>query len=99
MIRSALVISVTNVNDDRICISAFDSEKFFPVILFCKYTDVAHYDLGQFLADKPFDSCGNNRHLCVDCYPQDDYFRVTFPYKVHYVFYKCKDGKFRTYLR
>lgn len=99
MIRSALVLYVTNVDNDRICISALDAEKLFPVILFCKYTDVSHYDLALFLADKPYYPHGNNRHFCVDCEPHDDYFRVDFPYKVPYVFYKCKDGKFRTYLR
>lgn len=99
MIRYALVLSVTNVGDDRICISALDSEKFFPVILFCNYTDVMHYDIGHFLADKPFSSNGNNRYLCIEGESKEDYFRVVFPYKVPYVFYRCKDGKFRTYLR
>lgn len=99
MIRSALVLSVTIIDNDRLCISALDSEKLFPVILFCKHTDILHYGLCDFLVDKVYNPRGNNRYVLVDCEPLDDYFRVDFPYKVPYVFYKCKDGKFRTYLR
>lgn len=102
MIRSCLVLSVSNLSDNRVCISGLDSEKLFPVILFAKYTDCIGKDIDEFLCMHPYVENGVNRHLVAVDLPSsddDDYFRLCFPYKVDYVFYKCKDGKFRTYLR
>lgn len=98
MIRYFALCSATKLDDKRVCLSGIDTDKFFPVICFANLDDLQD-DLRLFLVDEFSNS---KRCTPVKVYHDvDDDIPATIDFRfcLTYVFYKCKDGKFRTYLR
>ena len=98
MIRYFALCSATKLDDNRVCLSGIDTDKFFPVICFAKLEDLQD-DLKNYLSD----SLSNTKRCSlvnISHYDDHDlYGCIEFRFCLSYVFYKCKDGKFRSYLR
>lgn len=98
MIRTFALCSVSKLDDNRVCLSGIDTDKFFPVICFANLDDL-EVDLKHYLVDV---FSRSNRSYPLNFYKNesDDVpALIEFRYCLTYVFYRCKDGKFRTYLR
>lgn len=98
MIRYFALCSATKLDGNRVCLSGIDTDKFFPVICFANLDDLQD-DLKEYLS-----AVLSNSKRCtpVDVYRDDDNdipAVIECRFCLTYVFYKCKDGKFRTYLR